>query len=195
MTMAQIKVLAFAGSGRGGSWNGKLVEAAAKMAEAQGASVTRLNLRDLDLPIFDEDLEAEHGHGEGVLKLKKLMKEHDAMLISCPEYNSSITPLLKNAIDWASRPREGEKPLACFKGKAVGLLAASPGALGGLRGLVAVRSIFGNIGSFVCPTQFALGSAHEAFGDDGSLKNEKQRAAVEGVVGELLGLAAGLKSR
>lgn len=193
--MAEIKVLAFAGSGRRESWNRRLAEAAATLAEAKGASVTRLNLKDLDLPMMDEDYEAEHGHAEGVLKLKKLMKEHDAFLISCPEYNSSITPLLKNAIDWASRPRDDEKQLECFRGKVIGLLAASPGGLGGLRGLVAVRSIFGNIGSFVCPTQFALSQAHEAFNADGSLKDDKHRASAERVVSELLTLATGLKSR
>ncbi|MGP1347350.1 MAG: NADPH-dependent FMN reductase [Phycisphaerales bacterium] len=192
--MPQPRILTFAGSGRKNSWNRALAEAAATMAEANGAKVTRLNLKELNLPIFDEDVEAEQGHSESVLKLKRLMKEHDGFLISCPEYNSSITPLLKNAIDWASRPRDDEKPLECFKGKAIGLLAASPGALGGLRGLVTVRSIFGNIGAFVCPTQFALASAHEAFNDDGTLKNDKQRAAVQGVVNELINLTNALNA-
>lgn len=192
--MSQVKVLAFAGSGRRDSWNGKLIEVGAGIAESKGASVTRLNPRDLNLPLFDEDLEAEVGHSESVLTLKRLLIEHDALLISCPEYNSSITPLLKNTIDWASRPRTDEMPLACFRGKAVGLLAASPGALGGLRGLVTVRSIFSNLGCFVCPTQFALSTAHEAFNADGTLKSEKHKASVDGVVTELLRLAGSLKS-
>jgi chromate reductase len=187
-----LKVLAFAGSSRRGSYNGMLVEAAALMAEARGAAVTRLNLRDLDLPIFDEDLEQEFGHPENVLTLKRLFIEHDAMLISCPEYNGMITPLLKNAIDWASRPREGEAPLACFKGKTVGLLAASPGALGGMRGLIGMRTLLCQLGCFVCPTQHALPMANQAFNTDGTLKDAKTQAAVERVVEEALRLGSAL---
>ena len=107
------------------------------------------------------------------------MKSHQGFLISCPEYNSSITGILKNTIDWASREAPGEGPLVCFRGKTAALLSASPGGLGGLRGLVHVRSILGNIGVLLLPDQVAIPKAHEAFQPDGALKDPKQQAAVE----------------
>jgi NAD(P)H-dependent FMN reductase len=147
--------------------------------------VTYLDFRDLSLPLFDEDLEARSGLPENVLKLKSLLKEHQGFLLSCPEYNSSITPLLKNAIDWASRPAPGEPGLVCFRDKVAALLAASPGGLGGLRGLVHVRSILGSIGTFVIPQQHALSNADEAFDATGDLKDRKQREAVLAIGAEL----------
>ena len=153
---------------------------AADAARAAGAEVTLVDLRDLPMPLFDEDLETE-GTPANATTWKRLLIEHHGMLISSPEYNSSISAVLKNAIDWASRPGAGEPPLVAFKGKVAGLLGASPGALGGLRGLVAVRSILGNIGVHVLPDQVAVGRAHEAFDAGGRLKDDKQRALVEGV--------------
>jgi len=107
------------------------------------------------------------------------MLSHDGLLLSCPEYNSSITGVLKNTIDWASRQEPGEAPLACFTGKVAALMSASPGALGGLRGLVHVRAILGNIQVLVLPEQVAVPKAHEAFQPDGTLKDSKQQTAVE----------------
>src|SRR5690242_17574775 len=123
--MAPAKILAFSGSAREGSFNQQLVRIAADAARAAGAEVTELNFRDLPLPLYNQDLEAREGLPENVLKLKQLMKAHQGFLIACPEYNSSITPLLKNAIDWASRPEPGDPPLGlvCFRGKVTGLLA------------------------------------------------------------------------
>jgi chromate reductase, NAD(P)H dehydrogenase (quinone) len=171
-------ILAFAGSARTDSLNKKLVKVAAEGAKAAGAEVTYLDFRDLPLPLFDEDLEKAKGLPENVLKLKGLMKSHQGFLIACPEYNSSITPLLKNAIDWASRPEPNEPSLACFKGKVAALMSASPGGLGGLRGLVHVRAILGNIGVLVLPDQKAIGSAYQAFDESGNLKDESQRADI-----------------
>ncbi len=165
MTVARI--LAFSGSARSESFNQRLVNVAAGYARTAGAEVTILNLGELDLPIFDEDLEKEITAPEGARRLKQLMFDHDAFLISCPEYNSSITPLLKNAIDWASRPADGESPLQAFKGKVCGLMSASPGGLGGLRGLVHVRSILGNIGVLVVPEQVAVGGVMKMFTESG----------------------------
>jgi len=164
--MAGPGILAFSGSARRESFNQRLLNIAARYAEAAGARVTVINLGELALPLFDEDLERE-GTPEGAKRLKKLMFEHDAFLIACPEYNSSITPLLKNAIDWASRPAEGETPLQAYRGKVVGLMSASQGALGGLRGLVHVRSILGNIGALVVPEQVAVGGVMKVFDDTG----------------------------
>jgi len=187
------RILAFAGSARANSFNKKLVRIAAAGATKAGAQVTFLDFRELPLPLFDEDLEAQ-GPQPNARKLKDLFLAHDGFLIACPEYNSSITPLLKNAIDWASRPAPNEAPLACFAGKVAGLVAASPGGLGGLRGLVHVRAILGNIGVLVVPEQHALAKAHEAFNDDGSLKDPKQQASVENVGARVATVLQKLKS-
>lgn len=173
------KILAFAGSTRTDSYNKKLVKVALQGAEAAGAEVTYIDLRDFTMPLYDGDLEEQEGIPPNAQKLKGLLLSHQGMLIASPEYNSSISAVLKNAIDWASRPVEGEAPLAGFTGKVCSLMSASPGALGGLRGLVTVRSLLGNIGVIVLPDQVALPKAHEAFHESGRLKDEKKHAAIE----------------
>lgn len=175
------KILAFAGSTRAGSFNKQLVKIAAAGARSAGAEVTYVDLRDLPMPLYDGDLEAAEGIPLNAQRFKALMLAHQGLLIAAAEYNSSISGVLKNAIDWASRSAPGEAPLACFTGKAAALMSASPGALGGLRGLVHVRAILGNINVLVMPEQIAIPKAHEAFNPDGSLKNAKQQAAVEGL--------------
>lgn len=172
-------ILAFAGSTRNGSYNKLLVKVAARGAEAAGAAVTFLDLRDLPMPLYDGDLEEREGLPKSARQFKDLLLTHQGVLIASPEYNSSMSGVLKNAIDWASRPVEGEPPLACFDGKVCGLMSASPGGLGGLRGLVPVRMMLGNIGVIVLPDQVAISRAHEAFEDDGNLKDTKQKASVE----------------
>ncbi|MGH2362780.1 MAG: NADPH-dependent FMN reductase, partial [bacterium] len=161
-------MLAFAGSTRTDSFNKKLVQIAAAGARAAGAEVTELDLRDLPMPLYDGDLEAKEGIPPNAQKFKELMLAHQGLLISAPEYNSGISGVLKNAIDWASRSTPGEAPLACFVGKVAALMSASPGALGGLRGLVHVRSILGNIHVLVLPDQVAIPRAHEAFNPNGT---------------------------
>ncbi len=179
--MSQVRILAFAGSARRDSSNKKLVRVAAQGAEAAGAEVTLLDLKDYPLPLFDQDLEAEQGAPPNATTLKQMFIEHHGLLIASPEYNSSISPLLKNTIDWISRKAEGEQPLAAYKGKAAALMSASPGGLGGLRGLVHVRSILGNIGVIVLPDQVAVSGADQAFDEQGSLTDEKQQARVTGL--------------
>ena len=175
------RILAFAGSLRRESFNKRLVPIAAKGARDAGAEVTLIDLKDLSLPLFDQDLEAEQGIPENGKRLKQLFINHDGLLIACPEYNSSITAVLKNAIDWVSRPAPGEPSLVAFRGKIATLMSASPGALGGLRGLTHVRSILSNIGVIVLPDQIAVAKANEAFNADGSLKDSKQQAGIEGL--------------
>ena len=166
------KILAFAGSQRTGSFNKKLVKIAASAANAAGAEVTVLDLRDLELPLFDQDLEAASGLPVGAKKFKALLKESDGFLIASPEYNGSFTPLLKNAIDWATRSEtQDEAPLSAFRGKSATLLAASPGSLGGMRALVPLRSLLGNIGVLVLPDQVTLPNAYDAFAESGELKD------------------------
>ena len=108
------RVLAFAGSARADSFNHKVVSVAAEGARAAGAEVTVLGLRDFPIPLFDEDLEGAEGIPANARKLKEIMLDHEGLLIASPEYNSSITPLLKNIIDWVSRPNDGEKALTVY---------------------------------------------------------------------------------
>lgn len=179
--MTTPKILVFAGSARKESFNKKLAAAAAKSAESLGAEVTLIDLADFPLPLFDEDVESE-GTPENATKLKQLFIAHHGFIVSSPEYNSSLSPLLKNTIDWVSRRAEGEPRMAAYAGKVVAILSASPGSLGGLRGLVHVRSILSSIGTIVIPDQFALSSAHEKFGESGELNDESDAGRLNAVI-------------
>lgn len=168
------KILAFAGSLRKESWNKKLIKIAVKGAEEAGAEVTLIDLKDYPLPIYDQDIEDAQGLPEQALKIKDLMFTHDGFLLSCPEYNSSMSAVFKNVIDWASRQAtKDEIYLSCFIDKAIGLMSASPGQLGGLRGLTQVRAMFGNIYSYVIPQQKSISQADKAFDEAGQLKDSK----------------------
>jgi len=174
------RILAFGGSLRRDSYNQKLAVIAAAGAREAGAEVTVISLRDFALPIFDEDLEATDGMPEAAKRLKSIFREHDGLIIASPEYNSSLTAALKNAIDWVSRAESADEPsLSALAGKTAVVCAASPGGLGGIRGLVHLRSILGNIGITVLPDQIAISKAYEAFAADGSLADEKQQARVK----------------
>ncbi len=191
--MTPPRILAFAGSTRTDSWNKKLIKVAVQGATAAGAEVTLIDLRDYAMPLYDGDLEAD-GIPEIALKLKKLFLEHQGLLISSPEYNSSISGVLKNTLDWVSRSAPGEGALACFADKVAGLVSASPGALGGLRGLVHLRAILGNIKVLVLPDQVAVSKASEAFNPDGTLKDAKQQASVHNVAKKLTETIAKLRA-
>jgi NAD(P)H-dependent FMN reductase len=184
--MTTPRILAFGGSLRRDSFNQKLATIAAAGAREAGAEVTLIALRDFPMPVFDGDLEDASGLPEAAKKLKALFREHHGLLISSPEYNSSISGALKNAIDWVSREETDDEPaLSALSGKSAVLMSASPGALGGLRGLVTVRSILGNIGITVLPNQIAVRKAHEAFNPDGSLKDAKQQEGIKGLGAKL----------
>lgn len=191
---SKIKILAFAGSARKDSYNKKLVAIAAQGARGAGAEVTVIDLRDYPLPIFDEDLESGEGTPANATRLKDLFEAHDGLLIASPEYNSSISALLKNTIDWVSRPTPGKPGLYCYAGKVAAIMSASPGALGGLRGLVTVRSILGNIDVIVLPGQRAIAKAFEAFDPSGALKNPKDQEAIAGIGAELARTLAKLRA-
>lgn len=188
----QPKILAFAGSARRASYNKRLIEIGAAGAREAGAVVTLVDLADYPMPLYHGDLEAEQGLPENALRLRQTFAAHDALLISAPEYNSSVTPLLKNTIDWVSRPTEREPSLKYLKGKLAGLLAASPGRLGGLRGLAHLRQILGNIGLTVIPQQLAVGGAADAFDEHGLLKDEQLQVAALDVGRRLAEMAARL---
>ncbi|MBX3375312.1 MAG: NAD(P)H-dependent oxidoreductase [Phycisphaeraceae bacterium] len=187
-------VLAFSGSLRRDSWNTKLVQIAAHGAVAAGATVRVINLREYPLPLFNEDLEREEGPPAAARSLTDLFIAHDAFLIASPEYNSSVSAVLKNAIDWVSRPVAGQPPLAGFRGKVAGLMSTSTGALGGLRGLVHLRAILGNIMVHVHPNQVAVGKAPDAFGPDGMLRDAAQQSNIERIGADVVDLARRLRA-
>ena len=188
-----VKILAFSGSGRKDSVNKKVLAVAAKGAEEAGAEVTIVNLEDFAMPIFNEDLEAEHGMPLDAQAFKELLISHDGFLISSPEYNSSYSSLFKNAIDWASRKTGDEAPMAAYRGKVAAIMAASPGGLGGLRVLVAVRMLMENIGTMVLPNQKAVGGAFKLFDEQGDITDEKTEKALKSLGKELVEILSKLK--
>lgn len=187
------KILAFAGSLRSASFNRKLIRIGVDGAKAAGAEVTLIDLREYSLPVYDGDLEAG-GLPEGVLKLKQQFLAHQGLLIASPEYNGSIPGPLKNAIDWVSRQAPGERPLASFTDKVAALLSASPGAAGGMRGLMHLRASLSHINVLVIPQQVSISKAHEAFQPDDTLKDAKQNDAVHKVARTLAETIAKLRA-
>ena len=173
------KILAFAGSSRKGSFNKKLVGIAASGAMEAGAKVTVIDLADYPMPIFNQDFESEKGMPEKARDFKNLLIAHDGFLIASPEYNSAFSPLLKNVIDWASRSESEDEPsLVAYRGKVAAIMSASPGGLGGLRGLVFLRMLLSNIGMIVLPNQQAIPQAYKAFKNNGALADEEQQKSV-----------------
>ncbi len=178
------KILAFSGSIRRDSWNRKLIRSAADAAQAAGGDVTLIDLADYPLPLMDEDLETREGLPANAQRLKALFKAHDALLISSPEYNSSIPPLLKNTLDWVSREWQGESGLVPYQGKVAAIMAASPYQFGGIRMLPHLRQILNTLGVLVLPGQFSLAHAGDAFDpENGALKSP---ARVHALVLELV---------
>ncbi|MCK0137856.1 NAD(P)H-dependent oxidoreductase [Aliiroseovarius sp. F47248L] len=181
------KLLMFAGSARKASTNKKLAALAASIAQDAGADVTLIDLKDFEMPIYNGDIEAETGLPENAKRLKQLFVDHDGLFIASPEYNSSISPLLKNALDWISRKHiEDEPPLWAYNGKVAALGAVAPGALGGLRGLVPLRMMLGNIGVTVVPNQVAVSNGASAFDASETLNNEQQAQFLKATVDQLI---------
>ncbi len=184
-----IPLLVFAGSTRQQSHNRKLAHVAAQMARDLGAAVTHLELSDLDIPLYNADLEAR-GTPADVIRLKQILFEHPAWIICSPEYNGGYTALLKNTLDWASSPVKGDplwsSGMRSFVGKVVGLLSASPGLRGGMRSLEQLTPIILNSQCWLAPKRHSLASAAQAFDEQGQLIDPKQREAVQAVVQQVL---------
>ncbi|MCC3859803.1 NADPH-dependent FMN reductase [Pseudemcibacter aquimaris] len=185
------KILFFAGSAREKSTTKRLAITASEMAAEKGIDATFIDLKDYPMPIYDGDLEDEQGVPENAKKLKKLFVEHDGLFIVTPEYNGSLTPLFKNTIDWISRP-DGEDIGEPYKGKVIGLAAASPGGMGGMRVLVPLRQLMGNLGSHIIPTQASINFIFNAFDDDGNLTDDNQRGLLSATLDELKSTAEAL---
>ena len=169
--MTTPKILAFAGSNRKESFNRKALSLAVAGAREAGAEVAVADLRDFAMPIYDGDLHHENGVPSAMLALRKLMFSANGLLIASPEYNASITPLLKNTIDWLSQAVDANDG-AVFGNKVCGLLGASPGAFGTIRALPHVSYILSNLGTLVLPI-VAVPHAHELMNADGAIKNER----------------------
>lgn len=185
-------LLVVAGSTRTGAFSKQLARAACQLAEAAGHRATFVDLRDHAMPLYDGDLETAQGLPEAAVRLRQAVQRHDAVLVVTPEYNASIPAVLKNALDWTSRPHAAEPGVSAWKNKVAAVMASSPGALGGLRGLVHLRQILMNLGALVITEQFALGGAATAFGPDGRLVDGKQAASVQGIVQRVLHVAGKL---
>lgn len=188
------RILMFAGSARRDSINKKLAASAASKATALGAEVELLDLADYPMPLYDGDLEAE-AFPENVRTVRDKMIAADGFFIASPEYNGSLTPLLKNTIDWVSRPQEGvAEGLIAYQGKVAALAATSPGGLGGMRGLVHVRAILSGLGVHVVPGDLAVGGGFQAFREDGGLVDDGMDLRLQDLVDTLLRASTALRA-
>jgi len=189
--MPEPKILVFAGSIRTGSYNARLAALAVKEFALAEAEVTHLSLQDYPLPLYDNDLEMKSGFPANAVKLKRMMMAHHGIFIVSPEYNASVTPLLKNAIDWVSRVREGdEPPLAAYKNRVFAFGSASPGPYGGQRSLLALRQVLAvGCGALVLPEHVSVPRADTAFDDMDELTDPRAAAALKHAVQRLIELA------
>ena len=191
-----MKVLVFAGSTRIASHNRKLAREVAAMTRAKGAEVTHLELGDYDVPMYNADLEAT-GTPTDVMKLKQVFYEHPAWIICTPEYNASYPALVKNTLDWLSSPVKGDPvwsdDFRFSRGKVVGVLSASPGALGGLRSQSHLIPLLLNLHCWVAPQTYALGRAGNAFDEQGHLLEESAKLRAQSVVDQVLWAAERLQ--
>jgi chromate reductase, NAD(P)H dehydrogenase (quinone) len=175
------RILAFSGSSRRESLNSRLLHVTADAARDAGASVTVISLRDYELPLYDGDLEDASGLPEAAARLITLLTAHDGLLIASPEYNSMMTPLLKNTIDWCSRADDNP-----FEGRVAAIVSASPGAFGGIRSLTQMRQLLTHLGMHVVPATCAVGQANTAFDDQGRLTLPRSQKAVAAVARSLV---------
>jgi NAD(P)H-dependent FMN reductase len=191
MAITAPKILVIPGSLRAGSHNARLAALAAKELALAEAEVTRISLEDYPLPLFDADLPAQSGMPLAAVRLKKMFIGHQAVFITSPEYSASVTPLLKNAIDWVSWVRDGSEPThAAFKGRVFAIASATASGSGGVRSLMALRQILElGCGALVIPEQVSVPRAGEAFDDRDNLKDETAAASLKAAARRLVTLA------
>ena len=183
----QMKLLFLAGSSRQDSFNKKLAKLACKLAANSDITAKFIDLADYPMPIYHGDEEAAKGLPDNAIKLKELFVASQGIFIASPEYNSGMTPLLCNALNWISRPHNPQEiPLNAFRSKVFALAAASPGGFGGMRGLVPLRLMLSNIGALVLPDQVCIPAAHTQFNSDDNLVDQKLQGMLKGLVNELI---------
>jgi NAD(P)H-dependent FMN reductase len=181
---APVRLLFFAGSARAGSYNKKVARLGAMIADANGIPSTFLDLGDYPMPLYNADLEAAEGQPENAKKLTAVMQAHSGICIVSPEYNASITPLLKNTLDWVSHV--GDPKGQVYKTRVFALASASNGGMGGLRSLTTVRQVLElGLGALVLPDQFAVPRAKDAFGEDGHLVNKESQENFKALIQKL----------
>lgn len=178
--MTTPRILAFSGSSRRDSWNRKILEVAVAGAREAGADVTLVTLADYPMPIYNADWHVDHGVPPAMLELRALMMASHGLLIASPEYNTSITPLLKNTIDWLSQDVDGEGGDAPFRGKVGGLMGASNGAFGTIRALPHVSYILANLGVLMLPI-VAVPTVAKAFDAAGVMTDERAKKRLTGL--------------
>lgn len=169
------KLLAFSGSSRVESYNKKALMLLIDAVKKEGIAVTYIDLADFSMPIYNGDVEQKHGLPENARKLQNLIATHDGFLIASPEYNGFPSPLLINAIDWATREEKGNanSGTKIFSGKFAALIATSPGSSGGSRSLSQLTEFLTNIGVNVLSEQTSLPNAMQLFNEQGQLKNKE----------------------
>jgi chromate reductase len=160
-----LRILGFAGSLRAGSYNRALLRAAVELAPGDMA----IEVFDLiEVPLYNGDVEAQ-GDPEGVARFKQAMRDADGVLMVTPEYNHGVPGVMKNAVDWASRPPKG----APLEHKPVGIIGASPGMTGSARGQSQLRQAFEFTNSYCMPQpEILVFRAHEKFDGEGRLTDE-----------------------
>lgn len=191
------RILVFAGSTRIGAFSGRTADAATRELVLQGAEVTRISLADYPLPLMNQDLENEKGIPDPAIKLAYMINAHDGLLIATPEYNASIPPLLKNAIDWISRVNMDTqgRPLRIFKGKVIGLCSSSNGNYAGIRAINHLRAVLVHCQAEVISPQCSVPHGQDAFDDDGAFREERLRKSMTTVCQTLIERARMLSQR
>ncbi|HEY3891481.1 MAG TPA: NAD(P)H-dependent oxidoreductase [Bradyrhizobium sp.] len=185
--MPALKILVIPGSLRTGSLNARLAATAAFELAQAGADVTRISLGDFPLPIYDGDLQTKSGVPKHAINLKRMIGAHHGVLVVTPEYNSSVPPLLKNAVDWVTRVQDAHETRGeVFRERAFAIAAASESRLGGTRALAALRLILSACRATVIPNQLALSFAGEAYDDMDRLKHPADVEAMQALVRQLI---------
>jgi chromate reductase, NAD(P)H dehydrogenase (quinone) len=189
--MSAPKILVMAGSLRTGSTNARLAALAAREFALAEADVTRISFAEYPLPLFDADFATDAGPPRNAVRLKQMLTTHQGIFITSPEYSASVTPLLKNSIDWISRVREhGEPNYAAFKGRVFAIGSASPASAGGLRSLIALRQILElGCGALVIPEQINVGRAEQAFDEADNFRDENLAVALKALARRLVDMA------
>jgi len=189
--MSSPKILVIPGSLRTGSYNARLAALATKELALADADVTRISLLDYPLPIYDADLAEKSGLPQHALALKRLMCAHQGVFIASPEYNASITPLIKNTIDWISVVQErGEPPLVAFQGRVFALAGASPRRSGALQSLLALRQVLAvGCRALVLSEQVAVPNAEHAFDEMDELRDARAAGELKALARRLVDVA------
>ena len=194
--MKKPRIVVMAGSRRREALSRRVAAACVRALDAAGAEVERIELDDYPAPLYDGDLEAASGLPEAIVRLQRVLYASDGVLVVNPEYNGSLTPLLKNTLDWCSRPNPADPERSggkVYAGRAAAVVGSSPGALGGMRVLFHIRDVLGYLGMQVIPQQLAVGKAGEAVGADGRLDDAAQQGMLEGLAAALVDTARRLR--